>query len=195
MQKQKPVFFYVRTLSALVVYYRLARRLGQQDEARWAQETFERVAAMTLGQKSAPYLWSDPYLCPEVGRLIRDGAARWLDELARTPNVGDLPATDWNRKVVPGKRDHFAMNPYTWYHAWGGQGEGVRPRTVMGAFLANAYLLGASPRNVARTLDIPWCKADLYYASKLVTAIQASETLRWEVLQSHEVSAPPRRAP
>jgi len=179
MQKDKPVFFHVRLLSALVGHYRLARHFAQAGEARWARRTFDQIAAMTLEQKSAPYLWSDAGLTPEVGRLIRDGAGPWLDELASTPNVGNLPATDWSGRVVAGRRDYFVMNPYTWYHAWGGQGEGMRPGSVLGAFLANAYLLGAPPDRVAQTLDIPWCKADLYYARKLLVLIQASEEAQW----------------
>jgi hypothetical protein len=182
MEKDKPVFFYVKTLSALVGYHRLARHLGQDDEAKWAAKMVESVAGMAIGQKSAPYLWSDPALSPEVGRLIRDAAGPWLDELAKTSNVGNLPAMDWNGKVVPGKRDNLAMNPFTWYHAWGGQGEGVRPRTVMGAFLANAYLLGAPAARIIETLDVPWCKADLYYAAKLVV-IQTVEKAEWAAVK------------
>ena len=94
-------------------------------------------------------------------------------------NVGNLPAKDWNNRVVPGRRDHYVMNPFTWYHAWGGQGEGIRPRTVLGAFLVEARLFGASPRQVVQTLDVPWCKADIYYAQKLVAAIQATEKAGW----------------
>jgi hypothetical protein len=178
MQKGKPVFFYVRTLSALVGYYRLAQHAAQADEAQWARQTFDKVAAMAVGDRSAPFLWSDPALCPEVARLIRDAAGPWLDELAKTPNVGDLPATDWGHKPVPGRRDYYVMNPYTWYHAWGSQGEGIRPRTVMGAFLANAWLFNAPPEKAVETLDIPWCKADLYYVGKLVVLIQTGEKAR-----------------
>jgi len=181
--KGKPVFFYVRTLSALVGYYRMAEHFGQPDEAQWARRTFDDMAAMALGQRSAPYLWSDPCLCPEVGRLIRDAAGAWLDELAKTPNVGELPATDWSHKIVRGRRDYYVMNPYTWYHAWGGQGEGIRSRTVMGAFLAHARLMNATAADVSRALDIPWCKADLYYASKLVVLIQAQEKTPWAPLK------------
>jgi len=179
MQKDKPMFFYARTLSALLGYYRLARHFGHPDEARWAQQTFDQVAAMTVQQKSAPYLWSDPDMTPEIGRLVRDAAGPWLDELAKTPSVGNLPATDWDNKPAPGMRDYYVMNPYTWYHAWGGQGEGIRPHSVMGAFLANAYLLDAPAEKVAATVDIPWCKADLYYALKLIVAIQAAERTEW----------------
>ena len=183
MEKDKPVFFYVKTLSALIGYHRLAEHFGDAGEARWAQKTFDGVAGMTLAQKSAPFLWSDPALCPEVGRLIRDAAGNWLQELGKTPNVGNLPATDWDGRIVPGKRDYQVMNPYTWYHAWGGQGEGVRPRTVMGAFLANACLFNATPEQIARTVDIPWCRADLYYAAKLIVAIQAAEKTPWTRLR------------
>jgi hypothetical protein len=177
--KDRPVFFYVKQLSALLGYYRLARHFGDQAEAAWARDAFERVASLALTQRSAPFLWSDPSLCPEFSRLLRDAAGSWLDELSRTPNVGNLPAVDWDNKIVPSRRDYYAMNPFTWYHAWGGQGEGIRPRTVMGAFLVNALLFHPSAEDVARTLDVPWCKADLYYARKLVTTIQVTERARW----------------
>ena len=183
MEKNKPVFFYIENLSALLGYYRLARHFGVQTEMAWVRQTFEQVAALTLEQKSAPFLWSNPSLCPEVARLIRDAAGGWLAELAKTSNVGILPATDWNRKIVPGKQDYSVMNPYTWYHAWGGQGEGVRPRTVFGAFLVNAWLFQAPADKVVQTMDIPWSKADLYYARKLVTTIQVLEKAHWIPLE------------
>jgi hypothetical protein len=179
MEKDKPVFFYGKALASLIGHHRLARHFGRPEEAEWARQTFDRVAAMTLGHKSAPYLWSDPALSPEVGRLIRDAAGDWLDALARTPNVGNLPATDWDQKPVPGKRDYYVMNPYTWFHAWGGQGEGIRPRTVLGAYLAQAHLWATPAGRLARFRDVPWCKADLTYAAKLATAIRAEEQVQW----------------
>ena len=105
--------------------------------------------------------------------MLRDAAGPWLDELAKCGNVGNLQALDWSNKPVAGRRDYYVMDPYTWFHAWGGQGEGIRPRTVMGAFLANAYLFKADHAKVVETIDIPWCKADLYYARKLATAMEA----------------------
>jgi hypothetical protein len=174
MQKDKPVFFYVKQLASLVGYGRLAKHYGDADEAKWAEANFTRIAGLTLGQKASPYLWSDPSLVPEVARLLRDGAGKWLDELARTPNVGDLPARDWDGKIVPNKRDKRVINPYTWYHAWGGQGEGIRPPSVLGAFLASARLFQAPADRVAETRDIPWCKADLYYVRKLVVALRTA---------------------
>jgi len=174
MQKDKPVFFYVKNMASLIGYARLAKHYGDADEAKWADANFTRIAGLALGQKAAPYLWSDPSLVPEVAEALRDGAGKWLDELAKTGNVGDLPARDWDGKIVPGKRDKRVINPYTWYHAWGGQGEGIRPPSVLGAFLANARLFQAPADRVAETRDIPWCKADLYYVRKLVAAIRAA---------------------
>lgn len=40
-------------------------------------------ATMTLEKKSAPCLWSDRPLTPEVGRLIRDAGGPWLAGLAK----------------------------------------------------------------------------------------------------------------
>ena len=171
MEKGKPVFFYVRVLTALLGHYRLAKHYGDETEAKWAEETFNQVAALTLSQQAAPYLWSDHYLTPEIARLLRDHAGAWLDKLKKTPNIGAQPAYDWSRKLVPGAVDKVVINPFTHLYAWGGQGEGIRPRTVLAAFLVNAWLFNASADEAAATRDIPWCKADLYYVRKLVAAI------------------------
>lgn len=183
MEKGKPVFFYVKVLSALLGYHRLAEHYGEQAEMKWAEENFNRVAALTLAHKPAPYLWSDPYLVPEAARLLRDHAGKWIVELKQSPNSADLPAYEGEEggghKPLPGKKNKRVTNPFTWYQAWGGQGEGVRPRTVLGAFLANAWLFQAPAERIAETRDIPWCPADLYYVRKLVTAIQATEKVGW----------------
>lgn len=171
MEKGKPVFFYVRVLAALLGHYRLAKHYGDETEAKWAEAAFNQVAALTLSQQAAPYLWSDHYLTPEVARLLRDHAGAWLDGIKKTPSVGDQPAYDWSHKLVPGRVDKVVINPFTHLYAWGGQGEGIRPRTVLAAFLVNAWLFNAPAEEVAATRDIPWCKADVYHVRKLVAAM------------------------
>jgi len=175
VEKGKPVFFYVRMLTGLIGHYRLAKHFTDDAEAKWAEETFNKVAAITLGQQAAPFVWSDHYLVPDVARLLRDHAGAWLDEVKKTPNVGDLPAYDWSHKLVPGGVEKLVINPFTHLYAWGGQGEGIRPRTVLAAFLVNAWLFNAPADIVAETRDIPWCKADLYHVRKLVAAIRAGD--------------------
>ena len=171
MQKGKPVFFYVQNLAALIGYYRLAQHFGDDAERAWAQTTFNQIATLTLSQRSAPYLWCDESLVPEVALLLRDHAGPWLDQLAKTSPVGNLPAVDWDNHLVPNRRDYRVINPHTWYQAWGGQGEGVRPRTVMAAFLVNSTLFQVPKERITQTRDIPWCKADLYYLRKLTTEL------------------------
>jgi len=84
----------------------MARHFGDEAEAAWAKQMFERVAQMTLAHRSAPFLWSDPYLTPEVARMLRDHAGAWLDELSRLSSVGILPAYDWDRRLVEGRHDY-----------------------------------------------------------------------------------------
>ncbi len=179
MAEKKPVFFYVRILAGLIGHFRLARQFGDATEQKASEETFRKVADLTLSQRSAPYLWSDHYLVPEIGRLLRDQAAPWLDALSRNPNSCVVQARDWGGKPIEGKKDKQVINPHTWYHAWGGQGEGVRPRTVLGAFLVHAYLFQAPAEKLANLRDIPWCKADPYHARKLVAIIEAEEKTGW----------------
>jgi hypothetical protein len=175
MQKGKPVFFYVENLGALIGYYRLAKHFGDDSERDRARDNFNRIATLALSQKAAPYLWCDEHLVPEIAKLLRDHAGPWLDELAKTSPIGNLPAVDWDNHLVPNRRDLRVINPHTWYHAWGGQGEGVRPRTVMAAFLVNASLFNAPKARISQTRDIPWCKADLYYLRKLTIELAAPE--------------------
>lgn len=179
MADKKPVFFYIRMLAGLLGHGRLARRFGDAEEQKAAEEAFQKVAALALSQKSAPYLWSDPYLVPEIGRLLRDHAGPWLDTLAGSPNSCVVQAREWDGKPVPGNQDRQVINPHTWYHAWGGQGEGIRPRTVLGAYLVHAYLFRTPAERLAELRDIPWCPADPYYARKLVAAIEAAGKAGW----------------
>lgn len=121
MADKKPVFFCIRMLAGLLGHCRLARRFGDAGEQKAAEEAFQKVAALALSQKSAPCHWSDPYLVPEIGRLLRDHAGPWLDTLAKWPNSGIVQAHDWDGKPVPGNKDMQVINPHTWYHARGGQ--------------------------------------------------------------------------
>jgi hypothetical protein len=178
MYDQSAVFFYVKWLRSLIGYCRLARHYGDLAEAQWAEGHFADIATMLLSDKSAPFLWCDDALTPEIARLLRDGAGAWLDELATTPNVGQVPAVDWSKNVVPGVVKQRVINPYTWFYAWGNHGEGVHPRTVFAAYLAHAWLLGASNEDLDTYLDIPWCQADLYHLRKLVVLAEKRACLR-----------------
>jgi hypothetical protein len=45
-------------LSSLIGYHPPASYFGNEPEKQWGQGAFERIAVLTLSQKSAHYLWS-----------------------------------------------------------------------------------------------------------------------------------------
>jgi len=47
-------------------------------------------------------------------------------------------------------------------------------------FAARALILGESGEKLERFLDIPWCKADLFYIQKLVFCIEAHGGIEWQ---------------
>jgi hypothetical protein len=47
------------------------------------------------------------------------------------------------------------------------------PDSAHGLFLANAFLWKRPARPLARSTDIPWCRADLFHIEKLAHAIEA----------------------
>jgi hypothetical protein len=47
-------------------------------------------------------------------------------------------------------------------------------------FAARALILGESGEKLERDLDIPWCKADLFYIQKLVFCIEAYGSVEWQ---------------
>jgi len=89
-------------------------------------------------------------LTPEVSRMLSDLAGEALER-----NVRDL-----------------ATGLPVWYQAWGermigGENYISPPHLARGLFAALADGVGAEPDELARYLDQPWCKADLYYIEKL----------------------------
>ncbi len=92
-----------------------------------------------------------------------------------TPEVGRLLAS------YAGPTQRHLMDVYvdyhrpTWFLAWGvesmwrNESAFALPTMANEIFAARAWVLSdESPEQLARFLDVPWCKADLYYIQKLV---------------------------
>jgi len=47
-------------------------------------------------------------------------------------------------------------------------------------FAARALILREPAEKLTRFLDIPWCKADLFYTQKLVFTIEAHGKITWQ---------------
>lgn len=97
------------------------------------------------------------YLTPEIGRLMREHAREPNEEL-------------FDRYV--------GHHRPTWFIAWGpmtydtGETSIDHPMNPWAAFCARAMLFADPGPTLESCLDIPWCKADLYYVHKLALAVQ-----------------------
>jgi hypothetical protein len=76
----------------------------------------------------------------------------------------------------------------TWYIAWGvesmwrNESAFAFPTMADEIFAARAWVLGKSVEELAQFLDLPWCRADLFYIRKLVLCIEAHAPIAWEAL-------------
>lgn len=160
-----------RRLAGLIGYIRIMRKAQRRDAAARAAEAFAAAAAARvelertdgrLHRRSAKRLHYGNVpryvgLVPEIGRLLSDHSAEALRE--------NLAAIDRELPV--------------WHHAWGerlvgGENYTNPPDFARGVFVANAYGRSAPFAELARRLDQPWCKADVYYIERL-TALLAAE--------------------
>jgi hypothetical protein len=163
-------FSYTKVLSALIGYGRLARKMGEPEEAGWAKERFGFVAGQALSIKTALYYWSSPWLTPEVARMLRDHAGAYLDQIKARSNV-----------FVGRKKDGFpndgpwydVIDAQHWYVSHLGSNGAVPPCAAMSGFGVQALLFQAPAATLDGWTDIPWCQADYWYIQKCALAIGA----------------------
>lgn len=105
------------------------------------------------------------YLTPEVGRLCTDYAGK----IHR--NLMDV-YVDYHRPTWP-----LAWNVEL---MWRNECPFVFPTMSAEIFAARALILGESGDKLQRFLDIPWCKADLFYIQKLVFCIESHGSVEWQ---------------
>ncbi len=173
-----------RRLAGLIGYVRFMRRAGDQQAARAGLQALSRLAAQRvwlelsdprLQTAQAHHAWIARYhgLVPETARMLHD----W----ATAPFEANLHALDRELKI--------------WYHAWGerligGENYTNSPLLSHAIFMAMASGLCLSAERLARWLDQPWCRADLYYIEKLTAALQSAQRPR-DLLPPHK---PPAQA-
>ena len=162
-------------IAGALAYARIMRKAGDAAEAgrataRLAELVTERVHHERTDRRLVRALHGSGHtakvpryvaLVPEVGALLR---ARAGADLAR--NVGDL-MTD-----LP-----------VWYQAWGermigGENYLSPPHLSRALFTALADGVAAEPAALARFLDQPWCKADLYDIEKTTAVLRRIEGAR-----------------
>jgi hypothetical protein len=104
------------------------------------------------------------HLTPEVARLLSTYAGDIHQHLADVYVDYHRPTwwLAWNVELMMRNECPFAF-----------------PTLSAEAFSAKAMILGEPAEKLERYLDIPWCKADLFYIQKLVSCIEARSKVLW----------------
>jgi hypothetical protein len=169
-------------LAGLIAYCRVARQL--QDEpavnegvAAVRQAMRERLA-FELAHTRGGLIWP-----VRTGRSI---FARWHH---LTPEVGRLLALHARPVHQHLMEVYVDYHRPTWWLAWNVEtmmrNEAPYQFPIIPAeiFAARALILGEPSARLAAFLDLPWCRADEFYAQKLALALDAAGVIRWEDLR------------
>jgi len=166
-------------LAGLIAYCRIAAHMEDKE----AVEKGLRITRQALRERLAYELaHTKGGLIAEVP-VSRSVFARWRH---LTPEVGRLVAH------YAGPIHKSLMDVYvdyhrpTWHLAWGvetmwrNESPFAFPTMPAEIFAARAWILNESPEQLQRFLDIPWCRADLFYMQKLVSCIEAHGRMNWQ---------------
>jgi hypothetical protein len=163
-------------LAGLIAYCRIAKHLRDDDALEQALTVANKALRQRLAYEFAHTKGGLITQVP-VGRSI---FARWRH---LTLEVGHLLAN-----YAAGTHKHL-MDVYvdyhrpTWYLAWNvetmwrNECPFAFPTMSMEVFAARALILREPDEQLVRFLDLPWCKADLFYIQKLVFCIEANESV------------------
>ena len=159
-------------LAGLIAYCRLARRM--QDERAVARGLSAARAA--IRQR---LVFELAYPAGAVTAGVPTGRtvfARWRN---LTPEVARLCATYAGPQQRPLVERYVDRHRPTWWLAWNVElawrNEVPFSLPTMSAeiFAAKALILAEPAEKLRAYLDIPWCKADLFYIQKLAWCIEA----------------------
>ena len=168
-----------RYLAGLIAYCRIARRMHDEDAIERGltktRAAMRERLAFELAHTSVGLITQVP-----VSRSI---FSRWRH---LTPEIGRFCA------LYTGQIHKHLMDVYvdyhrpTWYLAWGvetmwrNECPFAFPTMSAEVFVAKALILHEPAEKLTNYLDIPWCKADLFYIQKLVLCIEASGNIIWQ---------------
>jgi len=166
-------------LAGLIAYCRMAQRMRDIEAAEKGLAITraalrERLAyefAYTRGGliTQVPVLRSIfsrwRHLTPEIGRLCADYAGQTHKHLMDV-------CIDYHRPIW-----HLAWGVET---MWRNECPFAFPTMSAEVFAAKALILHEPAEKLTNYLDIPWCKADLFYIQKLVLCIEAYGKVTWQ---------------
>jgi hypothetical protein len=166
-------------LAGLIAYCRMAQQM--RDNA--AVEKGLAITCTALRERlSFEFAHTRGGLITQVP-VLRLIFSRWRH---LTPEIGRFCAS------YVGQTHKNLMDIYvdyhrpTWYLAWGvetmwrNECPFAFPTMSAEVFAAKALIINEQADKLARYLDIPWCKADLFYIQKLVFCIEAHGKVTWK---------------
>jgi len=166
-------------VAGLIAYCRMARQMS--DDA--AMEKGLGVTRRALRERLAyEFAHTRGGLITQVP-VLRSIFGRWRN---LTPEVGRLCADyagDTHRNLMDVYVDyHRPTWPLAWNVElmWRNECPFAFPTMSAEIFAARALILGEPGEKLERFLDIPWCRADLFYIQKLVFCIEAHGGIEWQ---------------
>ncbi len=164
-------------LSGLIAYVRMARQFGDEGAEKEAvQIALDALRDRIVQEREWPFnkfhlnYWNtgraSRYLCitPEIGRLLRDHALKEHRALFERYITHHRP---------------------TWFLAWGPLTYHAdetcvdHPINPWATFMGRAFVFGDDGDALRKWLDIPWCRADLYFVEKLAATVRAYTGTTW----------------
>jgi len=166
-------------LAGLIAYCRMAQRM--RDNA--AVEKGLAITRAALRERLAyEFAYTRGGLITQVP-VSRSIFSRWRH---LTPEIGRFCASyagQTHKHLMDVCVDYHRP---TWYLAWGvetmwrNECPFAFPTMSAEVFAAKALILHEPAEKLISYLDIPWCKADLFYIQKLVLCIEACGKVNWQ---------------
>jgi hypothetical protein len=166
-------------LAGLIAYCRIAKHLRDDDALKQGLAVTHKAMRQRLAYEFAHTKGGLITQVP-VGRSI---FARYRH---LTPEVGHFLA-NYVLMMHQNLMDVYVdYHRPTWYLAWTvetmwrNECPFAFPTVSIEVFTARALILREPAEKLNRFLDLPWCKADLFYIQKLVFCIEANESVTWQ---------------
>lgn len=143
-----------RYLASLLAFARLAEKAGDAALAAEAKTKGDGISFAVAPHRHKLALFQD--LTPEVAALVKAKAPDALAEVWETFSLlyRTWPLVGEERQVHSG--ENF-VDP---------------PDLALGGFKALAWLRNGSAEELAKNVDLPLCRADLYYITKLAVGLE-----------------------
>lgn len=165
-------------VAGLIAYCRMAEHMKDRDAVAEGLASTRRALRERLRYEFA-HTRGGVIAAVPVSRSI---FARWRH---LTPEIGRILAH------YAGPTHKHLMSVYVDYHrptwslAWGvetmwrNESPFALPTMSSEIFAARAWILGEPADRLARVVDIPWCRADLFHIQKLVACVEAHGSVSW----------------